>query len=123
LILVADLSSGCHADDPTCDSSPMTGLGEVGYGLVLGAIGTCILGVMVAAGWGQPSPPFRWHALLALAMAPMPTVAFLVFLFLYLPAGDGIAAVASIGVAVVWLFGWAWLVRWASNRVPIPVAP
>jgi hypothetical protein len=118
LILVADLSSGCsQADDPTC--SPMTGWGDVGYGLVLGAIGVVILGVIVAVGWGRPSPAFRWHALLALVMAPLPTVALLVFLLLYLPAGGVIAALASIGAAIVWLLGWAWLVRWASSRVPV----
>jgi hypothetical protein len=120
VILVSDLQNSClQADDPTCHSSSQTGFGALGLGLVLGAIGVVILSVIVAAGWGQPSPALRWHVLLALAMAPMPTTAGLVLLLLDLPAGGLIATVASIGVAITWLTAWAWLLRWSSSRLPL----
>jgi hypothetical protein len=123
MLLTTSLNSTCpQPDDPTCHSGTFPGLDAIGLGLLLGVVGVAILGVAVAIGWGQPSPRFRWHALFALLMAPMPTAAATAYLVLYLPSGGVAASLAAVSVVIVWLVVWGRLVGWASNRIPVTTA-
>jgi hypothetical protein len=122
-LFASSAGSSCpQADDPTCHSYNRE-LDILGPGLLLAAIGVGLLSVAVAVSWGQPAPAFRWQALVALAMAPMPTTAVIVFLLLYLPTSGVLATIVTASLAVVWLVAWARLVRWASCRVPAEPAP
>jgi hypothetical protein len=122
-LFASSIGSSCpQADDPTCHSHNGA-LDIIGPGLLLAAIGVGLLSVAVAVSWGQPAPAFRWQALVALAMAPMPTTAVIVFLLLYLPTSGLLATIVSASLAVAWLVAWARFVRWASCRLPAEPAP
>ena len=115
-LFASSIGSSCpQPDDPTCHSHNGA-LDLLGAGLLLVAIGVVILSVAIAAGWGQPSPPYRWHVVFALLVAPMPTVCGVVYLLLYRPMGALLAAIASAAIGAVWMSGWAQVARWASQN-------